>query len=350
MNNRQLLLAISVILSVVLIRNTTEATFRKGWGGGKGSKWGGSRWGGDDDNSDNMWGSGGMNGGSNNGCNSGSFVKRGLFGRMKGFWGRRNDNPCDTGFNIVSNPGPIQTKQPVDERALSSDLMVRIESCTDDARLWIRAAFHDAGTWDMVMRTGGADGSLQFELDRSENKGLERAISFYQPLVTKHQVSMADMIAYAGSLAFEKCTGKRISFKFGRTSALVANAGGLLPQLDVSAQDIFDMFNSRLGFTEEETVALIGGAHSTARVHAQLTRDVPSGDMDDTPDVCDSNYFKRLKNRPEAVIVPADRNMGQSDMYKKHVSKFSNNQAAMISTYRAAFTKLIELGMAGNNS
>jgi hypothetical protein len=29
------------------------------------------------------------------------------------------------------------------------------------AALWIRAVFHDAGTWDQSTKTGGADGSLE---------------------------------------------------------------------------------------------------------------------------------------------------------------------------------------------
>jgi L-ascorbate peroxidase len=37
----------------------------------------------------------------------------------------------------------------------------------------LRLAFHDAGTYSVAKRDGGANGSLRFELDRPENKGLK---------------------------------------------------------------------------------------------------------------------------------------------------------------------------------
>jgi L-ascorbate peroxidase len=47
------------------------------------------------------------------------------------------------------------------------------------ALLWqapvlLRLAYHDAGTFDGTARNGGANASVQFELDRPENTGLKR--------------------------------------------------------------------------------------------------------------------------------------------------------------------------------
>jgi len=42
----------------------------------------------------------------------------------------------------------------------------------------MRLLFNDAATYDIATKTGGVDGSIQFELDRPENAGLK-------PLVEK---------------------------------------------------------------------------------------------------------------------------------------------------------------------
>jgi L-ascorbate peroxidase len=38
----------------------------------------------------------------------------------------------------------------------------------------LRLVFHDAATYDAAANDGGADASVQFELDRAENFGLKR--------------------------------------------------------------------------------------------------------------------------------------------------------------------------------
>lgn len=47
-----------------------------------------------------------------------------------------------------------------------------------DAPQCMRLLFNDAATYDIATKTGGVDGSIQFELDRPENAGLK-------PLVEK---------------------------------------------------------------------------------------------------------------------------------------------------------------------
>lgn len=39
----------------------------------------------------------------------------------------------------------------------------------------LRLVFHDAGTFRAATRDGGLNASIQYELDRPENKGLKRA-------------------------------------------------------------------------------------------------------------------------------------------------------------------------------
>ena len=46
--------------------------------------------------------------------------------------------------------------------------------CCRQAPVMLRLVFHDAATYDAAAGDGGADASVQFELDRAENFGLKR--------------------------------------------------------------------------------------------------------------------------------------------------------------------------------
>lgn len=52
----------------------------------------------------------------------------------------------------------------------------------------LRLVFHDAGTYRAASRDGGLNASIQFELDRPENKGLKRAWNVVQDLHKQLQV------------------------------------------------------------------------------------------------------------------------------------------------------------------
>lgn len=40
----------------------------------------------------------------------------------------------------------------------------------------LRLVFHDAGTFEIDEKTGGMNGSIVYELDRPENKGLKKSL------------------------------------------------------------------------------------------------------------------------------------------------------------------------------
>jgi catalase (peroxidase I) len=168
----------------------------------------------------------------------------------------------------------------------------QLPDCNDHARAWVRAAFHDAGTLNMNDGDGGADGSLQFELDRPENAGLQDTISFYNALVQKENVSMADAIVYGSKLAVEVCGGPTIPFEPGRIDAKTANPPGRLPKANAETPEIFKVFVDSMKLSMEETVALIGGGHTIAKLVDRPTNDpdlIP-GDFDSTPTKFDNRY------------------------------------------------------------
>lgn len=69
----------------------------------------------------------------------------------------------------------------------------------------LRLVFHDSGTYSIAAGNGGANASIQHELERPENFGLKRgwkviqqAMSNIQGTAAEGLVSQADMIALAG--------------------------------------------------------------------------------------------------------------------------------------------------------
>jgi peroxidase family protein len=73
--------------------------------------------------------------------------------------------------------------------------------CNDLARLAIRAAFHDCGSWNQTMGTSaGCDGSLYLakEYTRSENAGLEQGVPVLGAMAQTYGVGVADFFQFAG--------------------------------------------------------------------------------------------------------------------------------------------------------
>lgn len=107
------------------------------------------------------------------------------------------------------------------------------------AALWIRAAFHDAGTFDPsdAANPGGANGNLVYTGDVAENMGLDQSLANQR--ITGRQnynISNADLIALGGAVTVTHCGGPKIPFRGGRVdvntsttpiSTLKSNVGRL---------------------------------------------------------------------------------------------------------------------------
>lgn len=86
----------------------------------------------------------------------------------------------------------------------------------------LRLVFHDSGTYNTAADNGGANASIQHELERPENFGLKRGWKVIQQAMTGIQgtaaeglVSQADMIALVGAYAVGLCGGPLISVPVG---------------------------------------------------------------------------------------------------------------------------------------
>ena len=180
------------------------------------------------------------------------------------------------------------------------------------AGLFIRMAWHSAGTYRSQDGRGGADGAQQrFEPLNSwpDNANLDKARLLLWPVKKKYgrNVSWGDLMVLAGNVALEKAGFKTFGFAGGRVddweadstywgtekkwlsddkrysgkrdleNPLAAVQMGLIyvnPEGPVghkgdplaAAQDIRDTFG-RMGMNDEETVALIAGGHTLGKTH-----------------------------------------------------------------------------------
>ncbi len=208
----------------------------------------------------------------------------------------------------------------VDLDALKEDIAVAMITSQDwwpadwgtYAGLFIRMAWHSAGTYRSADGRGGADGGQQrFEPLNSwpDNANLDKARRLLWPVKKKYgeNVSWADLMVLAGNVALEKAGFKTYGFAGGRAddweadlvywgpetkwmddserysgnrkleNPLAAVQMGLIyvnPEGPTghkgdpiaAAHDIRDTFG-RMGMNDEETVALIAGGHTLGKTH-----------------------------------------------------------------------------------
>ena len=133
---------------------------------------------------------------------------------------------------------------------------------------WLRTAYHDMATADVVAGTGGIDASIGYELQRDENPGagfnetLGNLIQFMTP-----RSSMSDLIAMAALFAVEACSDGKIviPYRGGRIDAGKAGPTGV-PKPEEDLKSHTDNFKKQ-GFTMEEMIGLVACGHTLGGVH-----------------------------------------------------------------------------------
>ncbi|XP_060208916.1 putative L-ascorbate peroxidase 6 isoform X2 [Lycium barbarum] len=152
----------------------------------------------------------------------------------------------------------------------------------------LRLVFHDAGTFEIDEKVGGMNGSIVFELDRPENKGLKKSLKILEKAKSQidlvQPVSWADIIALAGAEAVSLCGGPSIPIQLGRIDSLLLDPEGQLPEESLDATSLKQCFE-RKGFSTQELVAL-SGAHTLGSKGFG------------NPIVFDNAYFKILMEKP----------------------------------------------------
>jgi len=179
--------------------------------------------------------------------------------------------------------------------------------------LFIRMSWHAAGTYRIADgRGGGGSGAQRFAPLNSwpDNASLDKARRLLWPIKQKYgrQVSWADLLVFAGNVAYESMGFKTFGFGFGRPDiwepeevfwgpedtwlgderysgdrelheTVGAVQMGLIyvnpegpaghPDALASARDIRETFG-RMAMNDEETVALIVGGHTVGKTHGAV--------------------------------------------------------------------------------
>ncbi|XP_055820289.1 putative L-ascorbate peroxidase 6 isoform X1 [Solanum dulcamara] len=207
----------------------------------------------------------------------------------------------------------------------------------------LRLVFHDAGTFEIDEKIGGMNGSIVFELDRPENKGLKKSLKILEKAKSQidlvQSVSWADIIALAGAEAVSLCGGPSIPIQLGRIDSLVPDPEGKLPEESLDATSLKQCFE-RKGFSTQELVAL-SGAHTLGSKGFG------------NPTVFDNAYFKILMEKPwlssggmtSMVGLPSDRALVEDDECVGWISKYAEDESLFFDDFKNAYTKLVDTGV-----
>ncbi|KAL7943587.1 heme peroxidase [Trichoderma barbatum] len=150
---------------------------------------------------------------------------------------------------------------------------------------WLRNAYHDMSTADIMAGTGGLDASIIFELDREENVGnafLETQSSFSGFVTTRS--SMADLFALGATFAIGACSNGTmiIPLRAGRVDAREAGPPGVpQPQEDITTHTAAF---ARQGFNATEMIELVACGHTIGGVHGVDFPEIAPFVPDDDPD------------------------------------------------------------------
>jgi cytochrome c peroxidase len=204
-------------------------------------------------------------------------------------------------------PSNLQSESPV-HQAVRQELKLLMDNPSWDdgslAPIFIRLAWHSSGTYDLASNTGGSNGAgMRYETEAAdpENAGLMTARAFLEPVKRQFPgISYSDLWILAAYVGIEHTGGPVIPLGAGRTDhpdesywsdrqmtygRLPAAEKYLCPHIrDDQVGDSLDAANRvvgweglcshvrnevfyRMGFNDEEIVALLCGGHVYGRCH-----------------------------------------------------------------------------------
>ena len=260
----------------------------------------------------------------------------------------------------------------VDYDAVRQDIANSLDDYDWDDGSWgpvlIRLAWHASGTYQKSDNSGGSDGStMRFtsELSDGANAGLEHAQKKLQSIKEKYpKLSYADLWILASYVAIEEMGGPRIEFKGGRKDADNESScppNGRLPDAALGAQHVRDIFY-RMGFNDQEIVALVGGGHAIGRCHTD--RSGFDGPWTRAPTTISNEFFKVLfdeqwverkwngpkqfadKSTGNLMMLPTDMTMKTDPAFRKYSEVYYKDEEKFKQDFAKAFKKLTELGFA----
>jgi len=278
-------------------------------------------------------------------------------------------------YSLIANTAPFSSVAEEKKTAKVNYDAVRkdIESVLSDPAyddgsygpVLIRLAWHASGTYARASGTGGSNGAtMRFapESGHGANAGLDVARARLEKIKQKYpDMSYADLWTLAGVVAVEAMGGPKVSWRPGRKDSADGKscpADGRLPDAEKGPSHVREIF-SRMGFNDQEMVALIG-AHAVGRCHSK--RSGYEGPWTNSPTVFSNDFYVQLLeqkwtpkkwNGPKQfedetgalMMLPADLALIEDPAFKKWVEVYANDEAKWHQDFANAFCKLLELGV-----
>ncbi|MEW5297329.1 MAG: hypothetical protein WDW36_000545 [Sanguina aurantia] len=262
-----------------------------------------------------------------------------------GFWASPANPLALSTATAASVPGP---RAPSPEVAKALDVVLDKNITKSKAAVALRLIFHDAGTYNLVGGDGGLNASIRFELDRPENKGLKRGWRLIEQMnddlkgtAAEGKVSLADLVALAGSRAVSVCGGPVIPMTVGRVDATAASGDPVdrMPGETFNIEQLKASFLSK-GLSIKEMV-ILSGAHTLG-----------SKGFGD-PVTFDNNYYTSLLKRPwldtkesmaSMIGLPSDHVLPDDEECLKYINMYALDQPLFFTDFTAAYGKLASLG------
>ena len=209
----------------------------------------------------------------------------------------------------------------------------------------LRLAFHDAAPFDAASTSGGANGSIQFELDRPENFGLKRGwrvVDAARARAAKAGVALsaADAVALGGAYAVAVTGGPVIDVPIGRIDATGPDPPGRLPSESSTPAELVAAFALK-GLSSRDLVAL-SGAHTLGA----------KGFGD--PVTFDGAYYKTLLAAPWAAAgatemdshigLPSDKALPTSAALRPMIEEYAADEGKFFTDFAASYIKMTRLG------
>ena len=203
---------------------------------------------------------------------------------------------------------------------------------------FLRLAFHDAGTFDVHTKKGGANGSIQLdeELKREANQGLGFAVQVLREMKkSTPETSMADLIAFAGAYAVWKLGGPDMDLRPGRKDSFEISPDGMMPDENDSLEKLIESF-SRMGLTLRDLVVL-SGAHSVGKAHGKpITEDFMK--------FTNSYYRALLMQYTDQNLLASDHILLENPESRKMIEEYAVDQDKFFSDFALSYKKMSELG------
>ncbi|KAI9333446.1 heme peroxidase, partial [Obelidium mucronatum] len=215
------------------------------------------------------------------------------------------------------------------------------------AALWLRAIFHDAGTFDATDKSGGLDASLATanETNNAEaNGGIGPSLAT-RFIPARNPITPADMIALGGIVTVATCGGPQVDFRTGRASTTVPNdVMGKLPHDAFQPLSVIKAGFLRMGLTALDMLVLTTGSHTLGGAHAGISPKITNAaflPFDSTPGVFDNDIFKQVL--AGNCVIPIDCAFAKDPELLPYIKQYANDQALFFQQYAISFEKMLNL-------